>query len=313
MTLRPDFSSANSRHDTGAHPLTLVVGIPSTGRKEILASALPYIARQTRLPDEIVICVATPADVDQARIGEIPCPVRILISERGSCRQRNHILESVPDADIVVFLDDDFLMSPSYLAETERLFAKYPDIDICTGTVIADGIGGPGMSVEEGMERLQRDPGPKSSLPAMPVYNAYGCNMAVRMSSVRIGDLRFDENLPLYGWLEDVDFSRRAARYGRVVSSPRLIGVHLGTKVGRTSGTRFGYSQIANPVYLMQKETMSSRRALLQMTRNIIANLAKIWRPEPWIDRKGRLKGNLLAIYDLVVGRLAPQNVERLD
>ena len=34
-----------------------------------------------------------------------------------------------------------------------------------------------------------------------------------------------------------------------------LRGVHLGNKRGRVSGLRFGYSQIANPIYLLQKGT----------------------------------------------------------
>ncbi len=52
-----------------------------------------------------------------------------------------------------------------------------------------------------------------------------------------------------------LDFSRLVARYGQVVSAKQLEGVHLGTKVGRSPGVRLGYSQIANPVYLMRKRT----------------------------------------------------------
>ncbi|MCJ7997682.1 glycosyltransferase [Rhizobium cremeum] len=302
--------------DEAASPrqFRLVVGIPSAGRRDILAAVLPHIARQIRLPDEVVICVPSVEDVDQAELAKLPCPVRVLVSRRGSCRQRNHILESIPEADIVVFLDDDFLMAPPYLEQTEEIFAANPDVDICTGRVIADGITGPGISVADGWRMLKdhvrRD---NRSPPVETTYTGYGCNMAVRMSAVRIGGLRFDENLPLYGWLEDVDFSRIAARHGRIVSSAGLVGVHLGTKVGRTSGLRFGYSQIANPIYLMRKETMSVRHAGIQMARNLLANVVKIWRPEPWIDRKGRLRGNLLAFSDLLAGRLAPRNIERLE
>jgi len=293
--------------------MAIVVGIPSAGRRDIITAVIPHLARQTRQPDEIVICVPTPDDVDAKALSRLSCPVRVLVSQRGSCRQRNAILEAVPDADVVLFLDDDFLLAPSYLAEMEQLFLKNPDVDISTGTVIADGITGPGISVTKGLELLRSTPEPRDETPACTAYSGYGCNLAVRMSAVHIGGLRFDENLPLYGWLEDVDFSRIAARYGRVVSSPRLSGVHLGTKVGRTSSRRFGYSQIANPIYLMRKETMSFRHAAHQMGRNLLANLFKVWRPEPWIDRKGRLNGNLLALRHLVTGQLAPQNIENMD
>ena len=172
MTFGTDISPQALDTVAEVHSLGLVVGIPSAGRREILAAVLPYILRQTRAPQEIVICVPSASDVDQTSIKEFPCPVRVLISERGSCRQRNHILESVQGADVVVFLDDDFLMSATYLEETERIFAKYPDIDICTGTVIADGIGGPGISVERGIEILNDELAQKNADPVSSMYNA---------------------------------------------------------------------------------------------------------------------------------------------
>jgi GT2 family glycosyltransferase len=179
--------------------------------------------------------------------------------------------------------------------------------------VLADGATGAGISIDEGLALLRDAPVSGQDLSVHETYSGYGCNMAIRMSTVHICRLRFDESLPFYGWLEDVDFSRTVSRFGRVVASPQLIGVHLGTKTGRMSGLRLGYSQIANPVYLADKRTMTWRHALVQMSRNLASNAAKAWRPEPWIDRQGRLKGNLLALRDLVTGRLSPQNIRNMD
>lgn len=307
--------SGAQKRTTSAGALHLVVGIASTGRREILATTLRHLACQARQPDEVVVCVWSTDDIDQSGLADLTCPSRVLMSPRGSCCQRNRILDTVSQADVVIFLDDDFLMAPSYLEQVEQLFAEHSNVVIATGTVIADGITGPGISVQEGTTRLETaqlsadyDPDPLRS-----VYCGYGCNMAVRMSAVDCGNLRFDEALPLYGWLEDLDFSRMAARYGRVVKSTRLKGVHLGTKVGRTSGTRFGYSQIANPVYLVRKGTMTVHHAGLQVARNVIANTVKVWRPEPWVDRKGRVRGNFRALADLMLGHLAPRNIENMD
>ena len=47
-----------------------------------------------------------------------------------------------------------------------------------------------------------------------PTFSGYGCNMAVRLAPMREHGLRFDERLPLYGWQEDVDLSRRLAAFG---------------------------------------------------------------------------------------------------
>ena len=150
---------------------------------------------------------------------------------------------------------------------------------------------------------------PAKDLPLIDIYNVYGCNMALRLSAVYANGVNFDENLPLYGWLEDVDFSRQLAPFGRIIRNEGMIGVHLGSKGGRGSGVRTGYSQIANPLYLWRKGTLRLDRALMQMCRNILANYAKLMRPEPWVDRRGRALGNALGFRDLVRGRLHPKGM----
>ena len=115
--------------------------------------------------------------------------------------------------------------SPTYLAEIEQLFLTHPDVVLATGHVIADGIVGPGLRVDEAQQYLEADRRTdRSRRDLLPVYNGYGCNMAVRMSAVRRGGCLFDESLPLYGWLEDVDFSRRLGELGRVVLSAASRG-----------------------------------------------------------------------------------------
>src|SRR5262245_27468434 len=122
-----------------------------------------------------------------------------------------------------------------------------------SGLVVADDVTGPGMDVGSSRAVLASFREPHSDQPLIDLYNAYGANMAVPLAPIYAHSLRFDENLPLYGWLEDVDFSRQLAPYGCIVKNRRMVGVHLGVKIGRVSGFRFGYSQIANPLYLCRK------------------------------------------------------------
>ena len=139
---------------------------------------------------------------------------------------------------------------------------------------------------------------------------AYGCNMSLRSSLV--GDLRFDERLVLYGWQEDIDFTSRMRSKGRVVSVTSITGVHLGIKTGRVSGERFGYSQVANAIYLIRKGSVPASFALPLMFRNIAANLAKSLWPEPYVDRRGRLRGNLRAILHVAMGRIEPEYILKI-
>ena len=145
-----------------------------------------------------------------------------------------------------------------------------------------------------------------------PTYAAYGCNMAFRLSVIRAHRLAFDEALPAYGWLEDVDFSRRIARHGPLARLDGAIGVHLGVKGGRVSGRRFGYSQVANPLYLVRKGSYAPSRAAWLMGRNLAMNLLRALRPEPHIDRRGRVAGNVRALADLCAGRLHPARITGL-
>jgi Glycosyltransferase like family 2 len=291
--------------------LVIAIGIPTANRVSVLAEVLPHLDAQLRKPDHVYVCAPDPADIPEGTLAALSVPVSAIVAERGLCRQRNRILAEAAQADIVLFLDDDFLLDPGYLQALERVFLDDPSIVMCTGRVEADGILGAGFTTAEGLALLdgnrwdahETGKGPHSA------HSAYGCNMAVRLAAVRAAGAQFDEALPLYGWLEDFDFSRQMAPQGRIVRSDATRGVHLGTKIGRSPGMRLGYSQIANPIYLLRKKTMSPRHALIQMARNVAANIVGVPRPEPWIDRRGRLKGNIRAIADLLLGRLKPGRI----
>ncbi|MBI1220612.1 MAG: glycosyltransferase [Rhodobacteraceae bacterium] len=305
----PILSSALSSNECSTQNLAkmrLVLAIATTGRAQILAETVPDILRQTRAPDLIVLSVAAKEDADPRLLEPFECPKLVVNGPRGLCAQRNRALEVLRPDDVLLLIDDDFLMAPDYIEQTLRLFHLHPDVVMATGTVLSDGIGGPGYDVAEGHAKLARAKPPQVRA-LTDIYNGYGCNMAIRARPVLERGLRFDERLPLYGWLEDVDFSRQLSAGGRIVRSTALTGVHLGTKTGRTKGVRLGYSQIANPVYLIRKGTMSPRRALRMVGQNVGTNLLRVWRPEPWIDRRGRLKGNLLALRDLLTGRMTPE------
>jgi GT2 family glycosyltransferase len=287
----------------------IAVGIPTIGRAPVLCETLAELARQTRRPDRVIVCGARPADVVGA---EAAYPgAAVLLAEPGLPRQRNAVLAAADDADIVVFFDDDFLPDPGYLAAVERHMAQDPRIVVATGRVLADGIGGPGLAPATGRAILA-GAAPHADI-VRPAFSGYGCNMAVRLAPIRRHGVRFDERLPLYGWQEDVDLSRRLAPFGDVVRLEGASGVHLGVKLGRGSGVRLGYSQVANPLYLSGKRRgYPLRRALSHIARNVAMNVARATWPEPYVDRRGRLVGNVLAFRDLMTGRMVPERILEL-
>jgi glycosyltransferase involved in cell wall biosynthesis len=313
--LMPNLTSTNamvdrSNQSPAGGAMRIVVGIATRGRAAILNETLSELLRQRRAADEIIVAYAEDVDVDDAP-QKFPV-VRFLHSPLGLTRQRNAILDACLDSDIVMFIDDDFYLDTEYLGIIERLFVEHSEVAAATGSLVANGINGPGISGEEAKSLLRRINAVGQNYEITETFNTYGCNMSFRLAPIREHEIRFDELLALYGWAEDVDFSRQLARYGLIVKVSSAYGVHLGSKVGRTSGLRFGYSQIANPIYMARKGTLSWRLALISMTCLSGKNILKSLWPEPYVDRLGRVRGNLVAFADLLRGELCPSKITRL-
>lgn len=289
--------------------MRIFVAIATIGRPEVVRQVVDNLAQQTRPPDGIVIIGVRPGDV--AGLDQSPMRPEVIFANLGLCIQRNMGLRHIDGrADIVLFLDDDFVPSDNYLAELEALFAGQPDVVGATGRVIADGVHHTGFSFHEAAMLVHAYIAPHEPR-ELPERALYGCNMAIRLAA--LGQLRFDEALPLYGWLEDIDVTYQLGRKGRLVRSERLTGVHMGAKGGRTSGIKLGYSQIANPVYLLRKRSAPRALAWEMMLRNVTANLVRSFSPESHIDRRGRLRGNLLALAHLLTARLDPRHILRIN
>jgi GT2 family glycosyltransferase len=290
--------------------LKVGVGIATKGRPDELADIVAALARQTMPPDMIVVSAVSPSDVGALVPSE---RLKIVFGSAGLCHQRNRALDPLlPDSDIVAFFDDDYLPSRFALERMAAVFHDHPDIVGLTGALLADGINSLGISradAEAAIARYDSEPvGPVTF--TGPLVGLYGCNMVFRGSV--IGDLRFDEALPAYAWQEDIDFSARIGRKGMLCKTSAFAGIHRGVKGARQSGIKFGYSQIANPVYLMRKGTMPFAFGVRLMLKNMLANHGKLVWPEPWVDRRGRVRGNWLGLRDLVRGSLSPGRIAAL-
>jgi GT2 family glycosyltransferase len=183
---------------------------------------------------------------------------------------------------------------------------------VATGTVIADGANAPGYDLTEAAALLAADTGVANALAVTEAFNGYGCNMAFRMSAVRAHDIRVDERLPLYAWYEDIDVTRRLGAHGKILRLAGARGVHLGVKAGRVPGLRLGYSQVVNPIYLAIKGSFPWSHAIPSAARHCLKNLLRSPFPEPWADRWGRFRGNMIGLWDLLRGRVTPERILEL-
>jgi GT2 family glycosyltransferase len=291
----------------GLEKMETCVVFATSNRPKILSSTLRSLEFQTVQPASTILSCVTASDADLSTVGR---GVKLITGERGLTKQRNAALRSLPEnVSIVVFFDDDFIPHPRWIEVVEHTFRTNPDIMVVTGNVIADGINGPGYTFEQAQILIENFKPTNINWivePRLP----YGCNMAFRRSAIK--DVWFDERLVLYGWQEDRDFGARVAKQGRAVQVGAASGVHLGVKTGRGSGVRLGYSQITNPIYLHRKGTMAFTAVVDHIFRNFISNLVRALVPESYVDRPGRLRGNLLAFADVLRGRILPERAEQL-
>ncbi|BBO07709.1 glycosyltransferase [Bradyrhizobium ottawaense] len=265
------------------------------------------------MPDSVIICHVKEGDVDLGVLDDLPFETLILRSSPGLTAQRNRILNELKKCDAVVFFDDDFFPASDYLKQVDELLLQNDSAVILTGRVLADGAKGAGILPEMADKILSASDRehPRRGAPRN-IFSAYGCNMAIRLAPVFKNGLKFDEYLPLYGWLEDMAFTRQIVRYGEALWVPQLRGVHLAIKAARTSGLSFGYAQIANPVHLWRGGLIPWRVVLSHAGKNFVSNALRLFGSDANVDRKGRLVGNLIAMRDLFLGQLDPNRILNL-
>jgi GT2 family glycosyltransferase len=300
--------------------------VATKGRPAETRILLDFLADQEARPDAVYVVGAAKADLPDISGHPLLAGSRLVLTiapTAGLTAQRNAGIEALladaPDERsgerwFASFFDDDFRPHRAWLRECEALFVSAPEVAGMTGQVLADGVKGRSVSEADALRYLSgerpREPHWSSGPERHEVGCAYGCNMAFTGEALR--NCRFDEALPLYGWQEDYDFTSRARRFGVIVYEPGCLGVHLGVRNGRVSGVRFGYSQIANPIYLARKHTMVPRHARRFIWRNLLSNLYHSVRGNGLFDYRGRLKGNFLAFADIARGSIHPRRILEL-
>lgn len=284
--------------------LRLAVVVVSKGRAQIVGDLVASLRQQDRTPDEVWLSVPGVGDLPADMPG---CSdLRVIHPAPGITVQRNAVLDAIdPSVDLLVFLDDDVVLHRGFLAAAEEFALARPDVALFTGRMVRDGAAtGEVSRAEADLELSGRTPtrAVRDDVPA------YGCNMVVRRSVAQ--SVRFDETLPLYGYLEDRDFGVRVSAYGALVEYSACEVIHLGAGSGRSSGIRLGFQQVVHPLYLRRKGTLTRRQAAYLVARVLVANL--VGGRSARADRPGRLRGNLIGVRQSLIAGPRPAGVHDL-
>ena len=289
------------------------VVLASAGRRAALANIISDLSRQAGDIAEIVI--STPTVDDAPSREELPSSVAQKViyvhGSKGLPTQRNRALNALTEPTFIAFFDDDCRIHDGYLRTAMDFLGNQGDAVGITGGLLIDGAAEDReISNNEALDLL-REQSPGVAGPQR-VTALYGCNFVVRAASA--AGVSFDDHLPLYGWLEDLDYSRRLAARGELWLVPAARAVHLGASSGgRIAHERFGYSQLANPMYLRRKKVISRRELAVFLVKGLPNNLLFSVRGKSREMRRQRLAGNLIAVRHWVSGSLDPRQILNFD
>jgi GT2 family glycosyltransferase len=229
------------------HAMKHDVIICTKNRRADLEFALDSLAAQTRPPNMLIVVDASDNDDTKVLVRHWSSAekrsfgIEYVKAAPGLPAQRNLGVET-SSADVVHFLDDDVVVDPDYIASIAAVFEHDT-----YGQIV--GVGGlitnqparhvriwwrlalldskhSGVILRSGANIIV-----SSANEQMRVEWLSGCSMSFRSAIVR--QLRFDEELPGYALMEDVDFGFRAAQIGELVLEPKARLVHNVSPVGR--------------------------------------------------------------------------------
>ncbi|MGY1787292.1 glycosyltransferase family 2 protein [Geodermatophilus sp. SYSU D00698] len=282
--------------------------LASAGRPELLGEVIADLQRQTVKDFTLVVSVP-----DQASLPPQPLPEgTLVVHDRGLAAQRNAGLAAVPEATHVFCFDDDAVVREDFLEQGVAFFDTHPEVVALTGRVLLDGATGDAITREAADAALAASRGEPLTGEWERRRELYGCNFGFRPDAVA-GE-RFDPRLPLYSWLEDHDFARRCMRHGTVARVHDCVIVHRGVKSGgRTAHGRLGYSQVMNPAYLHHKGSFPLWLTVYETLPRVGKNAVRAVRGPEADWRRERLRGNLLAVRDVLRRRFMPERILDLD
>jgi GT2 family glycosyltransferase len=298
-------------------------------RPESTARVLSSVFAQEQLPDAVMVVDASTDERTAQAISHFQSPLtgdrplrywQVAEGQRGLTRQRNFALDRV-ETDLVAFFDDDVVLGPNCLREMERVHRS-------DATVVGVGcFAGPEVTAPRALWRLRRR---LNIVPSLKAGTYHRTGMSVpwefdrRTSAVVEGDwlpgwgmmwktdaaraARFHDGFAGYAQGEDLDFSLRLRKQGRLLMACAADLRHLPDPAGRPDPARQGYMEIYNRYHI-------HRRGLADRTARDVLRFIYAWtvdtvllfrhilpghRPLPTLRQIG---GRVRAARDLVRGR----------
>lgn len=248
--------------------LTSSIVICTKDRAADLQRCLDSLCSQSIAPDQlIVVDSGSDETILHVQAFEDRCKsvsVRYVRSEPGLTRQRNLGINEA-SGDIIHFFDDDITLHTEYLRRAKDVFENDAEV-----------VGfGPKVNLRErpttaanGFRKIFQMPliagDGKLFASAFGTYTWYSAKTNIHRVEVLGGcccafrrnvfdHILFDEYFQGYGYLEDLDFSYRVSKLGKIVCDPSAEIWHWESPAARTRWRRLAKMEIVNHYYIFRK------------------------------------------------------------
>lgn len=259
-------------------------------RPAALLTLLYSVAKQSRLPDEVLVIDGSPDDASKEALAQENFGFRLKYlqaapEQRGLTRQRNLGIERLsPDCEIVAFLDDDLELMPDYFKSILETYQQHPeavgvggiDVKNCAWHAVKPGGQYPIFShftfdgwviPEPARYKLRKGLGLMSMLPPgqippcghgrssfPPSGGVYPVDHFMggiaSYKKTLLETLRFSTWFEGYGLYEDMDFTIRASRHGALLVDTAAQVLHHHVPEGRPNQFRYGQMVVRNGWYV---------------------------------------------------------------
>ncbi|AFK22091.1 glycosyltransferase family 2 protein [Pyrococcus sp. ST04] len=258
--------------------------IPTYNRAHDLKRCLESLLAQTLKPLEVIIVDDSSNDDTLNLVAQmrgsfhrrgIPLKYIKTRSKFKSLTRARNIGSKLAKGDILLFLDDDVVLSSNYIAEIHRSFEKCPQAMAAIGFITNIHMSTLNnllnrffwlfhTSQNKAKLLVSLDsvyPTADSSVEYLKCDLLTGNNMAIRKKVFKEG-LKFDEKLLRYSWREDHDFALSLKeRYGAnpvcLAMNARLL--HLRSSAGRIPSEKFILIREAYQLYVFYKHGLDKK------------------------------------------------------
>lgn len=247
--------------------LTSSIVLCTKDRADDVRKCLDSLREQTRMPEQLIV-VDSGSDETEAHVRRFieqapSVSVEYLRSEPGLTLQRNVGIRAAT-MDVLHFFDDDCTLEPEYIDEMQKTFESSEDIIGAGPRLLLPYTPSPLGRIWRKLFFLPDTAGSGRIQPSgfgtyswfAPIETPHDvevlCGCCAFRRSVFDANM-FDEHFAGYGYLEDLEFSYRVGRQGRLVCNPRARITHWESPSARTNWRRLAAMQIVNHAYVFRK------------------------------------------------------------